>query len=50
MEKELLTLKDCKEVAARIWCDSVFEHVTMDTEAALKIADFLYEAAKSQGK
>lgn len=40
----------CIQIAARIWCDPEFEHITMDIEAAQDISDILYMTAHSQGK
>jgi hypothetical protein len=43
-----LTMEDCREVAARCWCDPVYERVTMDVKKAELIAKLLYAAASSR--
>lgn len=34
------------EIAARVWCDQEMQHVTMDTEAAMKIATIIESVLK----
>ena len=40
-----MNIETCIHVAARVWCDQDFEHITMDGEAAMKIARILYFVA-----
>lgn len=40
-------MNTCIEVAARVWCDKAFQHVVMDRDAAMKIANILYFVANS---
>ena len=42
-----LTMEDCREVAARCWCDPAFERVSMDVKKAELIAKLLHAAAAS---
>ena len=42
---EEITMDDCREVAARCWCDPVYERVTMDVKKAELIAKLLHAAA-----
>jgi hypothetical protein len=44
-DKEGVSMNTCREVAARVWCDKEFSHVTMDTKICEKIALLLFEAA-----
>ena len=48
--KEVIDLHTCREIAARIWCDFAFEHVTMNPILAEQIADMLFHEANLQGK
>ena len=43
-----LTMNDCLGVAARCWCDPVFEQVVMDTKKAELIARLLLAAAQTK--
>jgi len=49
-KKEKITLHTCREIAARIWCDFAYEHVTMNPVLAEQIADMLLHEANSQEK
>jgi hypothetical protein len=42
-----MKMETCIEIAARVWCDKEFEHVVMDHDAAMKIANILYFVANS---
>lgn len=42
-----MKMETCIEVAARIWCDKAFQHIVMDSDAAMKIANILYFVANS---
>jgi len=39
----------CLEVAARVWCDPAFSHVTMNIDAARKIAEILQDVSNEVG-
>lgn len=45
-----LTMDDCREVAARCWCDPVFEQVVMDVDKAELIARLLHAAAQKSSR
>lgn len=38
----MLTVEQCRQIAARIWCDFEFKHVVMDVEACERIAQELF--------
>jgi hypothetical protein len=42
-----MKMETCIEVAARVWCDKAFQHVVMDPEAAMKIANILFFVANA---
>jgi len=42
-----LTLEDCLGVAARCWCDPVYEQVAMDVAKAKLIAKLLFAAVQT---
>lgn len=42
-----MKMDTCIEVAARIWCDKEFEHVTMNADAAMEIAKILFFVANA---
>lgn len=50
--REWITMPDdlskYREIAARIWCDKEFKNVTMDVEAAEKIAEILKAVEEKQ--
>ncbi len=41
--KEGVSMDTCRQVAARVWCDKEFSHVTMDVNVCEKIASLLFE-------
>lgn len=42
-----LTIDDCRQVAARIWCDWQFKHLVMDVKICEEIAQKLFCVANS---
>lgn len=41
-----MEMETCLQVAARIWCDKEFRHITMDPQAAKDIAKILFFVAQ----
>ncbi len=43
------SMKECREIAARVWCDQDMRSEVMNVEAAQKIADILFESLNRSG-